>query len=509
MDASTLSERPLLEVKGMIKDFPGVRALDNVDFDVRSGEVHCLAGENGAGKSTLIEIIGGTHKADEGTMLLKGAEMQFSSPKHAQEQGIAVLHQELPVLPYLSVAENIFLARQPRTKFGMVSYAEMNKQAKRWLKIIEADVNPKTLLGKLSVAKQQLVSIAKAISLEARVLIFDEPSAVLTNVELQRLFEIINSFKKEGRGIIYISHRLEEIFEIGDRVTVLRNGKLAGTQSIRDTTRETLIKMMVGREIVESDERMGEKNRANIQEKIVLSVKGITRRGKLRDISFDVHQGEILGIFGLVGSGRTELARAIMGADPIDSGEIYIEEKKVEIHSPKEAIKFGLCLAPEDRKFQGLFLGKSVQENIVLPNLKKLKNGFVLNYNKISAYATNFVKKLRIVTPSIRQRVRFLSGGNQQKVVLAKWLGMNSKVFIFDEPTRGIDVGAKEEIRTLIKALAKDGKAIIMISSELPELMSMGDRIIIMHNGVITKELPRREATKEKLLAYSMGVTAS
>ncbi|PIE34794.1 D-xylose ABC transporter ATP-binding protein [candidate division KSB3 bacterium] len=498
---------PLLRVQGIGKSYPGVRALDKVDLDVRRGEVHCLAGENGAGKSTLIEIIGGTHKKDEGSILLNGEEIDFTSPKHAQEQGIAVLHQELPVLPYLSVAENIFLARQPRTQFGMVNYAEMNRQAKHWLDIIGADVNPKTLLGKLPLAKQQLVSIAKALSLEAQIIILDEPSAILTNIELQRLFEIIHSLKTEGRGIVYISHRLEEIFEIGDRVTVLRNGTLVDTKPIGETSKEALIKMMVGREVLEETEAAH--HDTGTIGKSILSVKGITRHGLLHNISFDVYQGEILGIFGLVGSGRTELARAIIGADPIDSGEIFIEQTKVDIRSPKHAIEQGLCLAPEDRKHQGLFLGKSVQENIVLPNLKTLRNGFILNYKSIMSYATGFVKKLNIATPTITQKVKLLSGGNQQKVVLAKWLGIQSKVFIFDEPTRGIDVGAKEEIRALIEMLAREGKAVVMISSELPEIMSMSDRILVMHEGGMIQELSRKDATKEKLLAYSMGVTSS
>ncbi len=500
------SETLLLEVKNIEKTYPGVRALDNVNFDVRRGEVHCLAGENGAGKSTLIEIIGGTHKADQGAILLNGVPVEFASPKHAQEHGIAVLHQELPVLPYLTVAENIFLARQPRTKLKTVNYAEMNRQAKQWLDMIAADIHPKTLLGKLPVAKQQIVSIAKALSLEAKVIILDEPSAVLTNVELKRLFEIIQDLKKEDRGIVYISHRLEEIFEIGDRVTVLRNGGLVGTKDIRETTKELLIKMMVGKDIAEN-EWLAHETVVKSRLQKSFSVKGLTRQGVLQNISFDVHAGEILGIFGLVGSGRTELARAIIGADPLDAGEIFVQQKKVQIRSPKEAIRSGICLAPEDRKSQGLLLGKSVQENITLPNLKKLKGIFMLSYNKITAYATDFVRKLNVATPSVHQKVRLLSGGNQQKVVLAKWLGMNSQVFIFDEPTRGIDVGAKEEIRTLIRQLAQEGKAIILISSELPEIMSMGDRIIVMHKGAVTGELLREHATKEKLLAYSMGVT--
>ena len=509
MSRSRESETLLLEVKNIGKSYPGVRALDNVNFDVRCGEVHCLAGENGAGKSTLIEIIGGTHKADQGEILLNGVPVEFSSPKHAQEHGIAVLHQELPVLPYLTVAENIFLARQPRTRLKTVNYAEMNRQAKQWLDIIAADIQPTTLLGRLPVAKQQLVSIAKALSLEAKVIILDEPSAVLTNVELKRLFEIINALKEEGRGIVYISHRLEEIFEIGDRVTVLRNGGLVDTKDIRETTKELLIKMMVGKEIAENEWLAHETAANPAQSEKHFSVKGLRRQGVLQDISFDVHAGEILGIFGLVGSGRTELARAIIGADPLDAGEIFVKQNKVHLRSPKEAIQAGICLAPEDRKQQGLLLGKSVQENIALPNLKKLKGAFMLSYTKIAAYAADFVRKLNVATPSVHQKVRLLSGGNQQKVVLAKWLGMNSQVFIFDEPTRGIDVGAKEEIRNLIRQLAQEGKAIILISSELPEIMSMGDRIIVMHEGTITGEILREQATKEKLLAYSMGVKAA
>ncbi len=497
---------PLLEVRGIVKKYPGVLALDRVHFDVRRSEVHCLAGENGAGKSTLIEIIGGSYSKDEGIILIDGNEVEFSSPKHAQEMGIAVLHQDLPVLPFLSVAENIFLSRQPKTKLGFVNYSEMYKRARRWLDVIQADINPQTPLGNLSVAKQQLVSIAKALSLEARVIIFDEPSAVLTSVELERLFDIINSLKQEGRGITYISHRLEEIFEIGDRVTVLRNGRLVGTELIRKINKDTLIKMLVGREIVETTGEVITKDKGGKRE-TVLTVKGLNRSGVFKDIDFKVDRGEILGIYGLVGSGRTELVRSIIGADPLDEGEIYLYDQKVKISSPKDAIKLGICLAPEDRKRQGLFLGKSVQENITLPSLKKLKKAGFLNYKKIADYASVFVKKMKIVTPGLNQKVRFLSGGNQQKVVLAKWLGMNLKVFFFDEPTRGIDVGAKEEIRNLIRKLAHQGKSIIVISSEIPEILRLSDRIVVMYSGRITKELSRDEANKEKLIAYSMGVT--
>lgn len=495
---------PLLEVRGITKIYPGVVALDGVDFSVNAGEVHCLAGENGAGKSTLIEIIGGTYPKDAGKILLEGREVEFASPRHAQEHGIAVLHQELPVLPHLSVAENIFLGRQPRRGGRIISYAEMNRQAKRWLEMIQADIDPRTLLGDLPISRQQLVSIAKALSLEARVIIFDEPSAVLTSSELKRLFQIIASLKAEGRGIVYISHRLEEIFEIGDRVTVLRNGKLVGTEPIARLDRGTLIKMLVGRQIDES-EAQGEAEPSGALAP-VLEVRSLSRRGVLQDISFTLHRGEILGVYGLVGAGRTELARALIGADRIDSGEVLLEGRKLRISSPRDAIRSGLCLAPEDRKTQGLFLEKSVQDNICLPSLKRLKSGLFLSYRKIARYAADFAAKLRIVTPHMRQYVKYLSGGNQQKVVLAKWLGMQLKVFIFDEPTRGIDVGAKEEIRDLIKALAREGKSIIMISSEIPEILRLSDRVAVMHEGRITALLARREASGEKLMAYSMGV---
>ena len=493
----------LLEARGITKIYPGVVALDGVDFQVNAGEVHCLAGENGAGKSTLIEILGGSYPKDGGTIRVAGREVEFTSPRHAQEMGIAVLHQELPVLPHLSVAENIFLSRQPLRGGRLVSYVEMNRQARRWLEVIRADVDPRALLGDLPISRQQLVSIAKALSLEARVIIFDEPSAVLATAELKRLFEIINSLKAEGRGIVYISHRLEEIFEIGDRVTVLRNGKRVGTEPIANIDRGTLIKMLVGREIDES--QIGGGAGPAERPEPVLEVRGLARKGVLLDIHFTLNRGEILGVYGLVGAGRTELARALIGADRVDAGEILLEGRRLKITSPREAIRSGLCLSPEDRKTQGLFLEKTVQDNICLPSLKSLKSGLFVSYLKIARYAADFVSKLRIVTPSLRQHVKYLSGGNQQKVVLAKWLGMKLKVFIFDEPTRGIDVGAKEEIRGLIRGLAREGKSVIMISSEIPEILGISDRVAVMHEGRIEAILPRREATREKLMAYSMG----
>ncbi len=507
MNKSILSNIPLLEVKEITKEYPGVRALDKVNFNVIKGEVHCLVGENGAGKSTLIEILAGALEKDSGQIFINGNEIKFNSPRDSQKMGIAVLHQELPVHAYLNVAENIFLGRQPRNKFGLIDFNEMNKQAKYWLNMIKADVDPKALLGSLPVAKQQLVSVAKALSLEAKIIFLDEPSAVLTIVELKSLFKLLNSLKKEGRGIVYISHRLEEIFEIGDRVTVLRNGKKVATNSIDEITEKLLIKMMVGKEIINDSDSIKQKEKTTRFEEKILSVKEIYRKGILEDICLDVRKGEILGIYGLVGSGRTELARAIIGADKIDRGEVYINNNKVKISSPKDAIKLGICLVPEDRKLFGLFLEKSIQENISLPNLKRLKKFYILDYVKIKNYVKNYIKALNIKVLNLDQRVKFLSGGNQQKVVLAKWFGVNSKVLIFDEPTRGVDVGAKEEIRNLIKKIASKGKGIIVISSELPEIMNLSDRIIVMHSGKITAELLREKATKEKLLTYSMGVT--
>lgn len=492
----------LLEVKGVTKVYPGVRALDNVDFQVRRGEVHCLAGENGAGKSTLIEIIGGSYPKDSGSIQIEGKEVVFENPRHAQKCGIVVLHQELPILKDLSVAENIFLGRQPRNNFGFVDYREMNRQAKRWLDMIQANIDPRALLGRLPVSKQQLVSIAKAISLHAQVIIFDEPSAVLTTAELERLFQIISSFKSEGRGIVYISHRLEEIFEIGDRVTVLRNGKLIGSEPIAHLSRESLVKMLVGHDV--SEEYIGSRQVSHNSEPSLVVCK-LSRQGILTDINLRIARGEIFGIYGLVGSGRTELARAIIGADPIDSGDMFLDGKRIKNHSPQEAIQNGFCLIPEDRKNQGVLLEKSIADNIALPALPRLKSSFLVDAKKVSNYASEYMDKLKVVAPNARQYVKFLSGGNQQKVVLARWIGMKLDVFIFDEPTRGIDVGAKEEIRNLIRSIAEEDKIVIFISSEISEILSIADRIGVMHEGRLVTVVDRKNATREKLISYSMG----
>lgn len=496
----------LLAVHELTKRYPGVIALDHVDFDIRSGEVHCLVGENGAGKSTLIEIIGGSIPRDGGTIEFREQPVHFASPKDAQDAGIAILHQELPVLPEMTVAENIFTSRLPTNRLGMVSYPKLYEEAANWLSLINADVDPRTVLGQLSVAKQQLVSIAKALSLEAGVIVFDEPSAVLTPVEIENLFRIIRDLRNTGHGIVYISHRLDEVFEIGNRFSVLRNGTRVATGRVSDVTETTLVKHMVGREI--EARRMREVTPEVSNAETVLAVRNLSRGRAFRDVSFELKRGEILGMFGLVGAGRTEVARAIIGADKIESGEIFLNGHALVVRSPKAAIASGICLSPEDRKQEGLLLDKSIRENIVLPSLSDLSwLRVVLNMRTIATKAREYAAKLRIASPSVETRAKNLSGGNQQKVVLAKWLSMEMEVFIFDEPTRGIDVGAKEEIRKLIVDLAEQGKGIIVISSEIPEILSISDRVLVMHSGRVAAEMPVGGATQEKLLAYSMGST--
>ena len=503
----TNQKATLLNVHQLTKHYPGVLALDSVDFDVSSHEVHCLVGENGAGKSTLIEIVGGSIRRNAGLIEVKGRPVHFNSPKDAQDAGIAVLHQELPILPEMTVAENICISLIPRNAFGLVSYARLHQEAQRWLELIESDIDPRTVLGDLPVAKQQLVSIAKALSLEASTIILDEPSAVLTLIELDHLFHVIRMLRTQGRGIVYISHRLDEIFEIGDRVTVLRNGKRIASSAISKVTKNELVQQMVGRQVSEERLRL---TAPDPDQSVILAVRGLTKKNVFEQISFELRKGEILGIFGLVGAGRTEVARAIIGADRYDSGQIEIDGRATRIGSPKVAIKNGICLAPEDRKRQGLLLDKSIRENIALPSLKLLSRiGLMLDHKAITRRAREFVQTLRIVTPSVEIFARNLSGGNQQKVVLARWLSIDMKILIFDEPTRGVDVGAKEEIRKLIANLAAEGKGIVVISSEIPEILSISDRVLVMHEGRIAANIDVREATQEKLVAYAMGGAGS
>lgn len=491
---------PILQMVGITKQFPGVLALDNVSFEVERGEIHALVGENGAGKSTLLKILAGALTMDKGTILLEGKPIHFTSPLDAIKMGIAVIYQEFNLVPYLSAGENIFLGREPRKFNGFVDFRTLHAKAQEILDRIGANFSSREIVSHLSVAQQQMTEIAKALSQNAQVIAMDEPTSALTEREVEHLFEIVRNLKEEGVAIIFVSHRLEEVFQIADRITVLRDGKYVGTKNIGETNRDEVITMMVGREIKEKIP----KRPAPIGEEI-FRVVGLTRRGVFSDISFTLHKGEILGCAGLVGSGRTEIARAIFGADPLDSGKIYLEGKEVRIRSPQDAIRLGIGLLTEDRKRYGLVLPMTVRENTTLANLMEVAMRGFINFSKERAVAKRFVDELAIKTPSLEQIARNLSGGTQQKLVLAKWLFTKSKVLIFDEPTRGIDVGAKVEIYELMNQLAERGVGIIMISSELPEVLGMSDRILVIHEGKIAGELKREEATQEKIMHLATG----
>jgi len=501
MGDAAVKSVPVLEMWGISKSYPGVRALDGVDFDVRAGEVHALVGENGAGKSTLMKILAGAIPMDSGSVLMDGRVINIDSPLTAMSHGIGIIYQEFNLVPYMSAAENIFLGREPMGALpGFIDFAKMNRDAQEVLDRLGVRLSAKTQVSRLSVAQQQMVEIAKTISRKARIIAMDEPSATLTEHELDNLFALIAQLKSEGVGVIYISHRLEEIFQIADRVTVLRDGHLVATKDIADTDRDDIIQMMVGREIKEKIP----KRAAELGDKL-LEVRGLCREGVLKDISFEVRRGEILGFAGLVGAGRTEVARCIFGADPIDSGEIVFEGEKVTISSPLDAIRLGIGFVTEDRKLLGLILSMAVRENVSLANLDMLAMLGFVDSKKERQIAEGYVSELSIKTPSVEQKVENLSGGNQQKVVLAKWLFTRSKVLIFDEPTRGIDVGSKVEIYQLMNRLAAQGVGIIMISSELPEVLGMSDRILVMHEGRIAGELSREEATQEAVMHLATG----
>ncbi|MBC7327786.1 sugar ABC transporter ATP-binding protein [bacterium] len=489
-----------LVMRGITKQFPGVLALDNVNFEVERGEIHALVGENGAGKSTLLKILAGALPMDKGEIILDGKPVVFHSPLDAMRHGIAVIYQEFNLVPYLSAGENIFLGREPRKFNGFVDFKKLHAEAQAILNRIGANFSSRDIVARLSVAQQQMTEIAKALSQNAKIIAMDEPTSALTEKEVEHLFEIMRGLKEEGVAIIFVSHRLEEIFQIAERITVLRDGKYVGTKRVEETNRDEVITMMVGREIKEKIP----KRPAKIGDEI-LRVEGLTRKGVFSDITFSLRKGEILGLAGLVGSGRTEIARAIFGADPIDSGKIYLEGKEVKIRSPQDAIRLGIGLLTEDRKRYGLILPMTVRENTTLANLMEVAMRGFINFSRERAVAKRFVDELAIKTPSVEQLARNLSGGTQQKLVLAKWLFTKSKVLIFDEPTRGIDVGAKVEIYELMNQLAERGVGIIMISSELPEVLGMSDRILVIHEGKIAGELMREEATQEKIMQLATG----
>lgn len=492
MDAT----KPILEMKNISKSFGPVNALHGVDFDLRPGEVHALMGENGAGKSTMMKILTGIYSKDDGAVTLDGTETDFKVPKDAQDAGIAMVHQELSMMNHLTVAQNIFIGREPR-KGLIIDDAQMNRDAADLFDRLNISIDPKATMGDLTVGRQQMCEIAKAISTDARIIVFDEPTAALTDAEIEDLFKVIEDLRAQGVGIVYISHRMDEIKRITDRVTVMRDGGYIGTVNTGDTTKDEIINMMVGRVVLEDP-----KTESTVPDgsEVVLSVHNLTSGDKVKDVSFDLHRGEILGVAGLMGAGRTETARAIFGADKVDSGKIFVNGEEVVIATPQDAVKAGISYLSEDRKRYGVLVAKDVAENISLPSLDTFAHNGRISRTAERKAAKEQIDRLKIKTPSELQEVQKLSGGNQQKIVIGKWLQKDSDIFIFDEPTRGIDVGAKAEIYELMNELAANGKSIIMISSELTEILRMSDRVMVMCEGEKTAELAIEDATQEKIM---------
>ena len=489
----------ILTMKDIDKSFPGVHALDHVDLEIRKGEVLALMGENGAGKSTLMKVLTGIYKKDSGTITYEEKEVEFKNTREAQDAGIVIVHQELNMLGHLTVAQNLFIGREFK-KGIKIDDKKMNEEAKKLFDKLNVDIDPREKMAKLSVSQRQMVEIAKAVSFDAKVIIFDEPSAALTESEIEEMFKIIRDLKKRDIAMVYISHRMDEIKVITDRVTVMRDGTYVGTLITKDCTKEDIINMMVGRVIYEDP-----KTHSMVPKDapVVLKVEHLNAGKMVQDVSFELRKGEILGFSGLMGAGRTETARALFGADPKESGDIYINGKKVTINNPQDAVKCGIGYLSEDRKRYGIVVQKTVAENTTMASMENFMNGLFINKKKEEEVAQKYVDALATKTPGVDQLVVNLSGGNQQKVVIAKWLTRDCDILIFDEPTRGIDVGAKNEIYKLMNQLAHEGKSIIMISSEMTEILRMSDRIIVMCEGKKTGELDISEATQENIMNFA------
>lgn len=491
----------LIRLEHIDKTFPGVKALNDVHFEVQAGEVHALVGENGAGKSTLMKVLTGIYPKDSGTIYMNGTALNLKNVRDAQEHGIVMIHQELNLMPHLTAAENIFIGREWKRKGKLLlDKAQQNREAQKIFDKLNVDISPTVKVGDLTVAKQQMVEVAKAMSFDFKVLIMDEPTAALTDDEIEDLFRVIRMFRSEGKSIIHISHRLEELPLIADRITVMRDGAYVDTKNINEVTVDQIIKMMVGREIFVTKQEDFTKDDAPV----TLEVQNLNAGRMVQNVSFQAKAGEILGFAGLVGAGRTETMRAIFGADPHQSGRILLNGRPVKITSPEVAVKHGIAYLSEDRKHYGLALGLDVDQNISLADMKKFTNRLgIIRKKKSYENSENQRKALEIKTPSLKQKVKNLSGGNQQKVVLAKWLTRNTDILIFDEPTRGIDIGAKNEIYKLLNQLAKAGKTIIVVSSELPEIIRTCHRVIVMCEGRITGELTKQEITQDKIMSYA------
>ncbi len=491
----------LLSMNRITKSFPGVNALKEVAFHLKPGEVHALLGENGAGKSTLIKVLGGIYQSDDGEIFVNGRKVNIEKVTDAQKNGISIIHQEIVLVPYLSIAENIYLGREPLTSTGFIDMEKMIKDSKKYLDDFGLDLNPRMIIKGLTVAQQQMIEIIKAVSFEAKIIVMDEPTSSLTDKEVKALFQTIRRLKKQQVGIIYISHRMEELFEITDRITVMRDGEYIGTVETKESTHDELVAMMVGRSL--SNIYYREKGWKTTEK--VLEVNQLSREGVIEDISFDLKKGEILGFSGLVGAGRSELMRCLFGVDAYDEGEILLNGKRVTINQPNHAMKHGLAYVPESRKDQGLFLSKAVDYNMSIKILDQFMKGLRVDDKVEQKQVDYYIDELNIKTPHSKQTVRNLSGGNQQKVLISRWLATKPSVLILDEPTRGVDVGAKFEIYSIMQKLVEEGVSIIMISSELPEVIHMSDRVVVMYKGKVGKILEGNDIKQEQIMYYATG----